>query len=142
MVQDIRNIVLSMDEILTAFEGYKRITPSFLPNAEILDCKIKDKGVVLTTESNQDNVPKRQEVAYQGIDVLKPLIRFCIENNIMLPRDGKKSILYEESAIIMHVELDLSQDMPTVVSPMQMSHAEKMPLKNEDAVRPMIIKRA
>ncbi len=125
MVQEVRNIILSMDEIHTAFECYQRITPEFLPKGTIISCKTMDNAVVLAVDIQYGATPQRQLLTYKGLDVIKPLIRFCIENNIMLPRDGRKSVLIEGDRIILHVELDLNMDMPTSLSPMQMKHIDK-----------------
>ena len=126
MVHEVRNIMLSLDEVNTAFVCYQRITSDFLPNCTILECKSDGKGIVLTVEDATGPIPRTKEHAFQGLDVVKPLIRFCIENNIMLPRDGKKSVVFETDKVVLHVELNLSMDMPTTLSPMNMSHVGKM----------------
>jgi hypothetical protein len=128
MVQEIRDIMLSLDEIYYAYECYQRITPTFIANANLVSCKTvkADAGVIITFDKTDGSSPQRQELTFKGLDILKPLIRFCIENNIMLPRDGKKSILVEDDKVIMHIELDLGTDMPTSLSPLQMIHVDQM----------------
>jgi hypothetical protein len=128
MVQEVRDIKLSLEEVYYAYECYQRITPTFIANANLVSCKTvkADASVIVTVDKTDGSSPQRQELTFKGLDILKPLIRFCIENNIMLPRDGNKSILIEDDKVIMHIELDLGTDMPTALSPLQMIHVDRM----------------
>ncbi|MBI3419163.1 MAG: hypothetical protein HY053_03415 [Proteobacteria bacterium] len=38
--------------------------------------------------------------------LLDPLIHFCIENNILLPRRGRKSVIFEDGLPALYVEMD------------------------------------
>ena len=126
MVQEIRKIILSMDEVLTAFDGYQRITPGFVPEGKIVDCRTADPSVILIVAVDGSTSGQKREVACQGLDLLRPMIRFCIENNIMLPFSGKKSIIVEKDNITLLIELDLLSDLPALVRPMSTSHLEKL----------------
>jgi hypothetical protein len=119
-VQDIRNIILSMDEVLSAFTCYQRAVPDFLPKGDIVECRTTKEGVVLSVEMTQGAARERSDLTLTGIDVLRPMIRFCIENNIMLPRQGRKSIVIEADKIILHIELDLNTEMPAALNPLHM----------------------
>lgn len=120
MVQEIRDIILSLDEVLLAFDGYHRITPGFLPkDSVIIGCKTLDGAVVLSAIVIDGSLREQKELMFKGVDVLRPLIRFCIENNVMLPRDGKKSILIDHDKIRIHIELILGLEMPAALSPMR-----------------------
>lgn len=130
MVQEIRNIMLSMDEVQAAFMAYQRVAPDFMPKGHVVACKTAGESVVITMELTYGGSSQRSDIVFKGIDVLKPLIRFCIENNVMLPRDGRKSIIYKADRIVMHIELDLAIDMPTTVKPMDILAA----LKNDGAL--------
>jgi hypothetical protein len=127
MVQEVRDILLSSNEVFYAYESYARITPDFMPNSKFVSCAIKNGTFVLTVDKTDDTQPQRQEISFKGIDILKPLIRFCIENNIMLPRDGKKTVEIRDDKIVLRVELDLGADMPTSLSPLHMNHLETPP---------------
>ncbi len=119
---------MSLDEVCQAYECYQRGTPDFLPKATIMACKTADGAVILTVERNDGGSPQRQEITFKGFDIFKPMIRFCIENNISLPRDGEKSILIEEGKVILHMELNLNIDLPSDLKPMNMSHVDKVVL--------------
>jgi hypothetical protein len=125
-VQDIRNVILSLDEVLSAFRCYQRVIPDFLPKGDIVDCRTTKDGVVLSVEMTHGTTRECSDLTLTGIDVLRPMIRFCIENNIMLPRQGRKSILIESDKIILHIELDLNTEMPASLNPLHASHVDKM----------------
>lgn len=136
MVQEVRDILLGLDEVQSAFLGYQRIVPDFLPKGKIMSCRIVDESVRLMVEMAYGDTRQSSEIVYKGLDVLKPLIRFCIENNIMLPRDGKKSILYKDDKIIMHIELDLSMHLTTSINPMRVSDMKETVKAPEDTEPP------
>lgn len=131
MVRKVRKIMMSLDEVCRAYECYQRVTPDFLPKAGIIACKTADGAVILTVERTDGASSQRQEIIFKGFDIFKPLIRFCIENNILLPRDGTKSISIEADKVVLHMELDLSVDMPTALRPMNMSHVDEVVLENK-----------
>lgn len=119
MVMEVRDIMLSLEEVQNAFVGYQRIAPDFLPKGTIVKCATSGESVILTVDMMYGGSVQRSDISFKGLDVLKPLIRFCIENNIMLPRDGKKSIQYRDDKILMHIELNLGSDLPAALSPIQ-----------------------
>jgi hypothetical protein len=107
MVREVRGIMLSLDEVQNAFVCYQRMTPHFLPHSLIKGCKTETDGVTLMVEtaSGGNSTQRSSELTLRGIDVLRPLIRYCIENNIMLPREGRKSVLIKKDLIALHIEL-------------------------------------
>ena len=142
MVQEVRDIMLSMDEVRTAFVSFQNIAPDFLPRCDIISCRTATETVILTVEMAYGSTKQQSELTFKGIDVLRPLIRFCIENNIKLPRDGQKSLIYKADKIIMHIELDLKIDVPMAIAmpvdPNQIKHLQHViaeNLKREEAVK-------
>ena len=134
MVQDLRNIVLSLDEVKSAFKCYQRVAPDYFPTEAIADCKVTEEAVVVKLESIADSTLPPREHIFRGVEILKPLIRFCIENNIMLPRDGKKSVLLQDGKVILHIQLDLTTDMPAAIKPLQERQTNTERAKNFIAV--------
>ena len=130
MVQEVRDIFLSMDEVKDAFSCYQRIAPDFLPRGAIISCQLVGESVSLTVDMTYGGTTQRNDLVFKGIDVLKPLIRYCIENNIMLPRDGQKSLQYKGDKISLHVELNLGVDLPASVNPLQMKDAQNPKIDN------------
>lgn len=125
MVQDVRDIILSQEELDYAFKCYQRMAPEYFANEPITSVSVTEDSVIVAIDVGKDGTRKTQNYVFKGIEILKPLIRYCIENNIMLPRDGKKSVLIRGGKVILHVELDLTSDLPAVVHPMQLKDDEK-----------------
>jgi hypothetical protein len=119
MVQEIRDIMLSIDEVQEAFVQYQRMAPDFLPSGKIVEFKTHGESIIIKVDMTYGGSIQRSEFAFKGVEVLRPLIRFCIDNNIMLPRNGKKSILFKEDKISMHIELDLLQDFAASLKPVK-----------------------
>ncbi|MER2520757.1 MAG: hypothetical protein ABTQ34_08740 [Bdellovibrionales bacterium] len=112
MVQEFRKITLSPDELVCAVRSYSRMTPQFLPDGKIFSCMPNSDGsLALVMEIPFGAVLKRTDFTLKGLDVLRPLIRFCIENNILLPRSGQKSISVENGMLSMCITLDLNIDV-------------------------------
>ena len=134
MVQEVRDIILSLDEVAGAFESYRRMTPGFVPAGSVITgCATSGESVVV--QYAVDTAPSTQNsLTCSGADVLRPMIRYCIENNIMLPRDGKKSILFEKDCVKMHIELDLHTDLPAALNPMRINHMNGVPPKEAKAI--------
>lgn len=119
MVQEFRRITLNADELLCAVSSYSRMTPQFLPEGKIVSCMPNvDGSLALVMEIPFGAVAKRTDFTLKGIDVLRPLIRFCIENNILLPRNGRKSISVENGMLSMCIALDLDIDVSECIAAM------------------------
>ncbi len=107
MVQEVRKIILNEDELRAAFERH-RVTPNFLPDGKIIGCKIAaDDCVVVTLELPYGSRVQHSNFVFNAADVVNPLIRFCLENNIMLPKNGRKSFRVIDNQPCLQVELDL-----------------------------------
>ncbi len=66
------------------------------------------------------------ELSYKGSDVLQPLILFLIENNIVLPRDGKKAFCVKDNKAMITVELDMDHDLGPMEAPLTLDLVKKM----------------
>jgi hypothetical protein len=108
MVQEARAITLSKDELVSAFENHRRMTPDFLPTGKLTDCKMTAEGNIVLTVAGLTAAMQPQRVMLKGADILKPLIRYCIENNVILPVDGKKSVDVSTSSATLRISLDLN----------------------------------
>jgi hypothetical protein len=122
MVMDIRRVTLSEYELTAALVSYQRVTPEFYPTGKIIDCKPTADGKILATLENDSQSPRRWEVTLKPSDALKPLIRFCLENNIMLPRNGQKSVSIADNRVALYVVLNLDVDLAGSLDPMRVTH--------------------
>ena len=124
MVQEVRRIIFSQDELMAAFECYRRVTPDFLPEGRVVYCKPTDEMTVqVTLETNIDGTAQLQECTIRGVDVLKPLIRFCIEHRIMLPKEGRKTVALQHTSLVICIALTVHVDLPKYVAPAEGEHA-------------------
>jgi hypothetical protein len=122
---DIRRITLSEYELTAALVTYQRMTPEFLPGAKIAECKPTHDGKVMVTLEGETK-SRRSEHTLKASDVLKPLIRFCLENNIMLPRNGQKSVSIADGKVALYVVLNLDIDLAGSLDPMRVTHLNRL----------------
>jgi hypothetical protein len=123
VVQELRRITFSTDELAMAFEAYGRRTPEFLPGGRLVSCEIvNDDGVKIIFAMEYGSSTHEVEFVYRGTDVLRPLILFCIENNIMLPRDGRKALAIDKGHAILVIELDLDSELCSTTAPLMSEH--------------------
>jgi len=105
MVQELRRITLNKAELISSLESHRRMTPNFLPDGEIIDFDIIDHtSIMITVETD----PSMREASVVPDDkIVQALIRFCLENNIVLPREGHKSVLVAKDDVSLCIALDI-----------------------------------
>jgi hypothetical protein len=112
MVKEMRKIILSRDEVMTALESYKRNNFEFLPAGKIVQCDLKHGApVAVGIETATANKIKTTEFHLDHTKLLEPLIRFCIENNIVLPRNSKKSALIGDDQAALYIQIGTNGEM-------------------------------
>ncbi len=135
MVSEIRQISFSTEELLTAFQSYARKTPKFLPAGKLTSCTPVVAGaeskIKIKMEVTYGDSLNQIELSYKNGDVLKPLILFLIENNIMLPRDGKKSFSVVNDKAIITIELNMDSDLGPLEAPLTVDHVRKMAMEKK-----------
>ena len=122
MVQELRRVILSEEELRCALESFRRVAPTFLPPGTIETCApTSGDELHVVINFTSDSASSKSEVKLSCAALLKPIIRFCIESNIMLPRDGKKSIMLTNSQVTLCISLDLNIDLAEHIKPLYMS---------------------
>ena len=125
VVQESRKITFSLSELSSAFEAYGCRTPKFLPAGKLVSCEVVDEdGVKLAFAMEYGCSTHAIEFVYRGLDVLRPLILFCIENNIMMPREGRKAFLIVDGRAVLFIELDLDVDQSVTTAPLMSEHIQ------------------
>ncbi len=134
MVQEFRRIVLSTEEVEDALEIYRRIAPAFLPEGKIARCNVTEYGVVkLMLETKREGgQPHQTYHTLQALDILKPIVGFCIEHQIPLPKSGRKLIEMQRGCVVLRVELTIEVNIKTSSS----TPAEPVVLGPEETVKP------
>jgi hypothetical protein len=112
MVKEMRKIILSRDECIAALESYKRTNFEFLPVGKILKCELKaGSPVIVGIEIAGAITMKLTECTLEPPKLLEPLIRFCIEHNIVLPRNSRKSALTGDDQAVLYIQMSTTENM-------------------------------
>src|SRR6185295_5618547 len=107
MVSEVRTILLNEEEVVTALTSYRRLNPGFLPSGKITGCKARDEVEAIVVIAMQfGGIVKPMERTLSAEALLEPIIHFCIENNILLPRRGRKSVIFDDGRPALYVEMD------------------------------------
>lgn len=102
MVEEVRQITLNAAELMRALECYRAKNASFLPPGVIVD---------FSTSANQTfKVMVNTEGGIRGTeftfaDLLEPVICFCIESGVPLPRASRKSVEMHGSNAMLKIVL-------------------------------------
>lgn len=122
MVQEYRKIILSTDELMLALEIYRKIAPTFIPEGKIVRCSALEYGAVkILLETGEGDKKQQNPLTLQSADILKPVIGFCIEHKIMLPRAGRKSVEVQRGSVALKIELTLQVEFPEHLIPKEES---------------------
>ncbi len=108
MVLEVRKIMLSKGELAMALNAYRRLYPEYLPGGKITRC-----SVICNTEIAIEMEIERahtelviSKLSLKPVKLTEPMIHFCIDNRIMLPRRGKKSGIIAKGLPALFVELE------------------------------------
>lgn len=106
MVKELRKIILDNEEFVAALESYKRTNFEFLPAGKVIQCTLKaNEPVVVGLETSSFNKIKTTDFTFSPPELMEPLIRFCIENNVMLPRNSRKSVLIGDNQAVLFLQI-------------------------------------
>jgi len=120
MVQEVRHIILSKDEMISALECHSRMTPNFLPKGKIVDFDIlAENSIMVTVETEPD--AQEASVIFTDLKLIYALIRFCVENNIMLPREGRKTVMIGPSSVSLCINLDIETYVASNMEPLRLA---------------------
>ena len=125
MVQEVRRVIFSPDELYAAIEGFRRMTPNFLPQGQIIGCSVEENAIRVTLRPpGKTKLPSTVHLI-KGAEAVKPLLRFCLENNIMMPKDGQKSLYVKDGAASLYIVFKVNLEVPVFTPEETMS--ENMP---------------
>jgi len=112
MVKEMRKIIFSRDELVSALDTYKRSDFDFLPAGKIVKCELKAGApVIVGIETAFADTIKATEFSLEAPRLLEPMIRFCIENNIVLPRNSRKSSLVGDGQAALFIQIGTNENM-------------------------------
>lgn len=118
MVQEVRRIMFSNDELIAAYESHARMSSGFLPEGTIINCKPQNGCVLVTISGPSGHV---SDLLFHEPEAIRPLIRYCLEHNILLPKGGQKSLFCKDGCASLYI----------VYSPeMEVLHRISVPAEN------------
>ena len=121
MPRERREILLSQTELVDAVRSYRRMHPDALPAGEIIAVEVeRADSLKVTILMKYGDSEQKADFAFSGTRVIEVLIRFCSENNIPIPRSGKKSLQINAGELSLKIELSQSavtQDEPAIDGP-------------------------
>ena len=103
MVQECRKISFSMDEVRSALERYQTIAPDFMPEGPAVRCSVLTYGGI-SVIAGKDGSFAQKKYVLTGAELLKPMIGFCIDHKIMLPREAQKAIEFQKDTVVLRID--------------------------------------
>jgi len=91
MAREMRRIILSQQEFAEALGSYRRAYEGFLPSGTIVECGLNSEAKArVKVQMPAELGAEVRDFYLDQAAVTNVLIRFCMENNISLPRVGAK----------------------------------------------------
>jgi hypothetical protein len=107
MPREHREIIFSLQELESAVRSYARVTPRFLPVGEQIACSPDASGgLAITVHATYGATVQEMVIEVRPEDIEALLIRFCLENNVMLPRAGQKRVVGHEDGLALFIDLE------------------------------------
>ena len=89
---EIRRIILDDEELISAINSYRRVRDDLLPPGSILSVAPGDDGgAAVQIEFKFGPNVRTDTFALTTPHLVEAMIRFCIETNVVVPRQGKRS---------------------------------------------------
>ena len=108
-----RQILLSSEELVHAIEAYRNVNPTFLPQGDLLKAEVgpgteahapADVEVTVSICMRYGDRKHRVDLTIPTADIVSLLIRFCLENNVPVPRLGTKAAALMNGALALRIE--------------------------------------
>lgn len=108
MPRELRQIILTKDEVVSAINSYKRTSPEALPQGDVLSYSANTNGGIkigmkIYYGANEQNL----DIDLNGTHIVQLLAKFCIENNIMLPRNAEKSFKLVNDELVFIIRINM-----------------------------------
>ena len=109
MPQEYRLITLSNEELGIALASHRRVHPDFLPPGVMTVFLVTATGLEVTV-AGADGATQRSSLDFAAL--AEPLITFCLDSNIKLPRAAEKRAEVSEGALALEMRLDSEAAAP------------------------------
>jgi len=110
MPREIRKIILSREEMAEAVDSFRRVRKDLLPPGTILSVEeAKGPSVTVHIEMRFGPNVRNDEFVLENEHLVETMIRFCLENNIIVPRGGKKTVRCIDQEWLLEIKLHDSE---------------------------------
>ena len=107
MAVELRRIILSRDELSSALVSFRRANEGSIPAGAIKDCEVgRDATCLIKIEPSSDSGDAMRDVTIAPPTLTDVLIRFCLENNVALPRSGRKRAVGHAGQAALEIHVD------------------------------------
>ena len=106
MPREIRKIILNDAEVMEAVAAYRRVTDDLLPPGAILDVRpSEDNGISIEIEMKFGPNIRKDWFILEREHLTESMVRYCIENNIIVPRHGIRKARAMDKAWVLEIRL-------------------------------------
>jgi hypothetical protein len=109
MPRELRQIILARDEVIGAIDSYRRTSPQALPQGDVLSYSANaNGGLRIGMKLSYGSTQQVLDIDLDGPQIVQLLAKFCIENNIMLPRNSEKSYKLVNDELILIIRINMT----------------------------------
>ena len=106
MPREIRKIILNDAEIMEAVMSYRRVTSDLLPPGDILNVRpSEDHSISVEIEMKFGPNVRKDWFVLERDHLTEAMVRYCIENNILVPRQGTRKARPVDKAWVLEIRL-------------------------------------
>ena len=107
MPLEVRRVSLSDAELHLAVDQYRDANPHGFPKGKLTSCQATARGLELIFRS-RDATRKVSQHSVSRSEAVRILIRFCLDQNIPMPRRGEKTFHVDNANASLEIKLSTS----------------------------------
>ncbi|MCC7046093.1 MAG: hypothetical protein IT562_05205 [Alphaproteobacteria bacterium] len=112
MAREFHQIMFSLDEVMRAVTAYRRNHADFLPAGTIKRHVLSGSKLTLSIELTYAGNRQILDFALDATQLTDPIIKFCAENNIAVPRADRRNIKFTNSELILELVAAAGDTVP------------------------------
>lgn len=112
MTKEFRRITFSKKTLRKAIDGYPAVIGSAVPTGDVVSIRSVRKGADFLFEFELfDYVGKKNKKSHlPESEILEVLIRYCIANKVVLPRNSRKSARLVDGNLSLDIFMGIDED--------------------------------
>ncbi|MCC6467331.1 MAG: hypothetical protein IT563_03330 [Alphaproteobacteria bacterium] len=119
MAREFHQIVFSLEEVMRAVTAYRRNHADFLPAGTIKRHVLSGSKLTLSIELNYSGNRQILDFSLDATQLADPIVKFCAENNIAVPRADRRSMKFTNSELIMELAASAGDPLPVAAMAQQ-----------------------